>query len=371
MNFDIFNKIAYNPEEQLQKYMGQGRKVVGCFPLYIPEPLIYAAGMLPFGMWGAEREIKSAHSFFPAYMCGIIQTNFELALQGKYNGISAVMVSSLCDSLKCAIQNWKYAVPGIEIIPVSYPQNRESSGAFGFLYSHYKSIASRLEKISGQSITNDLLWQAIEIYNEHNATMREFISIAGHYVKEITPFQRSQILKSSYFMDKREHTEQVKNLIYECKQGQPEKDGSVRVVTTGIIADNEDLLTILERNNISIVADDVVYESGQYRTDAVWEEDAMAALVKLYLKGYAYSTMWECNILREEHLVKLVRENNADGVIFFMTKFCDPEEYDYPRIREKLEKEEIPLLVLEVDKQIKNYGQAATAVQSFREMITL
>ena len=54
-----------------------------------------------------------------------------------------------------------------------------------------------------------------------------------------------------------------------------------------------------------------------------------------------------------------------------MTKFCDPEEYDYPVIKKKLEEHHIPMLTLEIDKQMSNYGQAATAIQSFQEMIRL
>ena len=76
-------------------------------------------------------------------------------------------------------------------------------------------------------------------------------------------------------------------------------------------------------------------------------------------------------ISREDHIVQLVEKYHADGVIIILTKFCDPEEYDYPVIKKKLEEHHIPMLTLEIDKQMSNYGQAATAIQSFQEMIRL
>ena len=52
-----------------------------------------------------------------------------------------------------------------------------------------------------------------------------------------------------------------------------------------------------------------------------------------------------------------------------MTKFCDPEEFDYPILKEAMEKEHIPLLYLETDQQADNVEQLRTRIQSFGEML--
>lgn len=366
-----FEEVIRNPRKQLDKYLAQGKKAIGCFPLYVPEQLIYALGMVPFGMWGSETEVKEAKNFFPAYVCGILQTNLELAMKGVYDGVSAVMITTLCDSLKCATQNWKYAIDGIEMIPVNYPQNRTSKGAYSFLYAQYKKIINKLERISGRELNNDDLRQAIEVYNNHNAVMREFLKLAARYPKELSPLQRNIVIKSGFFMDKKEHTALVNNLIKEMRQLIPGKFRGIKVVTTGIIADSEDLLNIFAENKVAIVADDVAHESRQFRVDVKMDDDLVGALVNQFLEMYGCSTVIGGKISREEFLFNLVKENNADGVIVLITKFCDPEEYDYPLIKEQLDRNHIPLLFIEVDKQMRNYGQAATAVQTFQEMIRL
>lgn len=52
-----------------------------------------------------------------------------------------------------------------------------------------------------------------------------------------------------------------------------------------------------------------------------------------------------------------------------MTKFCDPEEYDYPQMKKDFEEAGIPHVLIETDMQMKNYEQARTAIQAFSETL--
>ncbi len=101
------------------------KKVVACVPVYTPEELIHSMGLVPMGAWGADIELKESKKYFPAFICSIMQSILELGIKGEYKGISAIVIPSLCDSLKCLGQNWKYAVKDIPFIPMTYPQNRK------------------------------------------------------------------------------------------------------------------------------------------------------------------------------------------------------------------------------------------------------
>ena len=48
-----FQQVAANPSAQLKKYKAEGKKVIGVLPYYAPEELVYAAGMVPMGIWAA------------------------------------------------------------------------------------------------------------------------------------------------------------------------------------------------------------------------------------------------------------------------------------------------------------------------------
>ena len=368
---DMLEDAAYHPDRALKKYFDAGRKVIGSFHSYVPETLVYAAGMIPFGMWGGELEAKSVRKYFPPDTCGVILTTFEKAMRGDYSGMSAVMIPILCDTLKCATQNWKYAVPDIEMIPVIYPKNRKSRSAGKLLHSQYAGIKARLEKISGQYITNEMLKDAIINQNTHNKVMREFIEIAGKYPKEISPQNRHAVFQSSYFMDILEHTKLVRQLNMQIGQGEPGHFNGVRVITIGMAADYPAVLDIFEHNKIVVVMDEVANESQLFQSDIPLKEDLLDGLVQRYMEFQGCSFVTDTGVSRENQILKLVKKYHADGVIVLMTKFCDPEEYDYPNIKAALNEQRIPCLKIEVDKQTQKYEQAATAVQSFQEMIRL
>ncbi len=77
-----------------------------------------------------------------------MQTLLELGMNGTYDGVSAIIIPSLCDSLKVAGQT-KYAVPSIPFIPMTYPQNRKPAYGEAFVKAGYERVISDLEKATG------------------------------------------------------------------------------------------------------------------------------------------------------------------------------------------------------------------------------
>ena len=126
-----------HPRVQLERYLAQGKQMVGCFAPYTPEELVHACGMIPMGMWGGHTEVKLAKSYLPAFACPIMQSNMELGLKGAYQGLSAVIVPALCDTLRCMTQNWRFGVKEIPMIPIVYPQNRTSPASVDYLVSEF------------------------------------------------------------------------------------------------------------------------------------------------------------------------------------------------------------------------------------------
>lgn len=370
---DILNelqKIASSPKMQLQKYLKEGKKVIGCVPVYTPEELIHSMGLVPMGLWGADVQIKNAKKFFPAFICSIMQSVLELGMQGTYKGLSAIIVPSLCDSLKCIGQNWKYAVPEIPFIPMTYPQNRAADFGITFTEEGYRIVIKELERICSVNFEEEALKKSIEIYNTHNRLMREFSSLAAE--TEITPCQRSAVFKSALFMLKEEHnafmSELNDALRAEKQSGKAVQSGEIRIITSGILADNGALLKILEDNNMIIAGDDVAAESRQYRTDCSLELPPLKALAEKFAHMDCCSVLYDADKKRADLITDLAAERKAHGVIVMQTKFCDPEEFDYVIIKEACAAKKIPHVIVEIDRQMTNYDQARTIIQSFGEM---
>ena len=135
-NLQRLQEIAANPKAQLDRYLKSGRQVVGCFPIYTPEVLADAAGLVPMGMWGAQTEFSLAKKYLVPFACPIMQSCMELALGGKYAGVKAVMIPPMCDTLRCITQDFKFGVKDIVSIPFTLPQNRRITAAIQYPVSY-------------------------------------------------------------------------------------------------------------------------------------------------------------------------------------------------------------------------------------------
>lgn len=363
--------VINNPGAVVKSYKEKGIKIIGCFPVYCPEEIIHASGMFPMGMWGGQTEIELSKQYLPAFACSIMQSCLEYGLKGNYNDLSAVIIPGMCDTLICVGQNWKVAVPQVEYISLVHPQNRKIEAGVKYLKSEYSHIKKRLEEISGSVITEEKLNKSIEIYNNHKKTMRDFVEVAANYPNIITPIIRNTVIKSAFFMEKSEHTNLVKNLIAEVEKMSPEKWLGKKVLLSGILADSEELLSVLAENNIAVAADDLAQETRQFRYDVPEGADAIDRLARYWSIFEGCSLAYDPQKKRGTIMLEEIKKKNIDGVIFCMMKFCDPEEYDYPLMKKEMEDAGIPTLFLEIDQQVKNNEQGRTRVQTFAEMLSL
>ena len=341
---DILNKlheVAASPRAQMDGYLAQGKKIVLCAPVYTPEELIHAMGFVPMGAWGGDVALNRAKEYCPAFLCAIVQSLLELGINGAYEGASAIVIPSLCDTLKTVGENWKYAVPSIPFIPMTYPQNRKP--AYGVAYT--------------------------KVYNRHNAAMRKIDELlAGH--PEITAAQRSDIFKSAFFMTKEEHTDLVEALIEKLEAQTPAAE-KLPVLISGILTDAPALNAILDEMGLHIVADDVAAQSRQYRTDAPERDDALNALAEKFAAMGNCSVLYDQEKNRVKWIVDTAKARSAKGVLVVLTKFCDPEEFDYVMIKKACEAADLPLTLVEVDRQMVRFEQVRTNLETFRDLLKM
>lgn len=363
-----FSHLAAHPKEQLEHYRGLGKQVVGCFPSYTPEELVYAAGMVPMGLWGGPVEPFLAKKYLPAFACPILQSTLEMGLNGTYNGLAAVLIPTLCDTFRCITQDWLAGVPDIPMIPVSYPQNRTEAG-MRFLAHEYGVVREKLEAICGHAITQADIHGAIKVYNTHAELMRQFAVLANDHLDIITPTVRHAVMKSAWFTAKEEHSALMAELIEALKTLPPYHWTGKRVILTGIASEPDGLLSVLEDNHLAVVGDDLAQESRQYRADIPAVGDSAEARLAGKWEKQLCSLAHDPSKHRVDMLVDLAKVTGADGAVACMMKFCDPEEYDFPLIAKALDAIGVPTLFLEVDQQPGSLEQVRTRLQTFAEML--
>jgi bcr-type benzoyl-CoA reductase subunit C len=362
-------EISKNPKLQLSRYRAEGRKVVGCLPYFVPEELVYASGMLPFGLWGAELQTAEAKRYCPAFICALLQTTLELGIRGAFDGLTAVMIPALCDSLKGMNANWRYGVPNVPVIHVAQAQNRKTPAGIEFTAAQYRKIKGQLSELSGRDISDSDVADAVRVYNDHRAVMRRFADAAASKPGRLKPSQRCAVYKSAYFMDVKEHTARTAELTAALEAADAPSFKGPKLITSGIIADNTGLLGILDDCGVAVVRDAVTHESIRYQVDVPVTDDPIEGLAKQLGEIEGCPVLFDPGKKRGTALIELVKQSGADGVLFTATKFCDPEEYDEVPLKRMLDNAGIRSLRVETDKQTANAEQARTAVETFCEIL--
>ena len=274
-------------------------------------------------------------------------------------------------------QNFRVSMAKLKKMPtifLAHPQYRRPAFGLQFTVDQYTNVRRELDKIAGHEMTDEDIRAAIKVYNKFRQARREFVKLAGEHPEAVSAVNRSAVLKAGYFMEKPEYTEKLNELNAELKALPESRWDGVKIVTSGIICDNPVLLKIFDDNNIAIATDDVAHESRTIRVDADEEGDPMMALAKQFAnEDYDVLLYDEASSQNRcgEFVANLVKESGAKGLVLFMQQFCDPEEMEYPYLKKALDAAQIPHIKLGIDQQMRDFGQAATALQAFADVLSL
>ena len=371
---DQFKYYANNPRKQLDKYLAEGKKAVGIFPYYAPEEIVYAGGMVPFGVWGGQGPIEKAKDYFPTFYYSLALRCMEMALDGTLDGLSASMITTLDDTLRPFSQNYKVSAGRkIPMVFLNHAQHRKEDFGRNYNAKIFRNAKEELEKICDVKITDENLKKAFEVYNENRAEKRRFIKLAASHPQSIKASDRTNVLKSGYFMLKDENTALLKELNAKLEALPEEQWDGVKVVTSGVITDNPGLMEVFDKYKVCIVADDVAHESRALKIDIDLSiEDPMLALADQFARMDEDPILYDPDIYkRPKYVLDLVKQNKADGCLLFMMNFNDTEEMEYPSLKQAFDAAKIPLIKMGYDQQMVDFGQVKTQLETFNELVQL
>ena len=369
-----FKECSEHPYRVISAYKQEGKKVIGVLPYFAPVELVVAAGMVPMGIWGSNKKtIALAKEYCATFYCTIAQLALEMLLDGTLDQLDGLITPTICDTLRPMSQNFRVAMEGkLPCIFLAHPQNRKPAFGLQFTVDQYMHVKGELEKIAGTTITDEALRDAIKVMNRSRKARREFVKLAGQHPEAISAVNRSAVLRAAWFMEPAVYGPKLEELNAELAKLPASNWKGCKVVTSGIICDNPNLLQIFDDNHIAIAADDVAQETRSFRVDASEEGDPMMALAQQFADQDYDVLLYDEHSnknRRADYVVQMVKDSGAQGLVLFMQQFCDPEEMEYPYLKKALDDAGIPHIKLGVDQQMRDFGQASTAIQAFADVL--
>jgi len=324
-----------------------GRKAAGCLPVYIPQEVIRAAGMLPVGVFGGgdQLEIIRGDAYFQSYICHIPRSIVELALSGRLGCLDAMIFPSTCDVIRNLSGMWQMLLPGVVARYLDLPQDRHPDIGGRFFRHELRSIAADLSRLSGIEATDDSLREAIAAYNGNR---RRLAALARLRRKSphLAPVSETFVLMRAGMVLPVEEFDRLLDRYLELAPGRARAEiDNCRVVVRGTFCEQPPLglLRTLERAGCDIVEDDLVLGAWWLRGDVREDGDPWEALSEAFLtQSVPTACMYPGDAPKGEDLVRTVRDTGAEGVIFAAPSFCDPALLDQPMLADALDRAGIP-----------------------------
>ena len=368
-----FFEVVQNPYDYLANWkQSTKRKIIGIYPMNLPEELVHAAGMLPATMWRDENPVTEGDAHLTIYNCALSRTVVDDIVRGKLPFLDGIVIHLTCLQSRgiAYIIERKTSLPLYERLYL--PAIPTSPLAKEFLVHSFGKMKNSLEKLSGQKITAESLENSIRIYNRDRALLRKLYQLRRRKPGILKAKEVSAIVQSSMLMPKEEHSQLLEELLPELEKREIPKGERKRLILVGCLCQtpHNAILDLIEDAGGCFV-DDYTYVGYQYfANDVELGGDPLHSLADLYLKRdpvFLTKSSWEANW--SEDVIKMAKANNADGVIYYVMMYCPPLMMYVPDLYDELEKAKIPELVLEIEHDIPSIEKVKTEVTAFMEML--
>ncbi|MCX5838363.1 MAG: 2-hydroxyacyl-CoA dehydratase family protein [Deltaproteobacteria bacterium] len=367
------DQILKDPNGYVKRFKAEsGRKIIGTFCSYAPEEIILAAGAHPFRLFGSGEKIHLAEAHLQSYCCSLVRGALEDALGGRLAFLDGVVFPHTCDSIQRLSDIWRLNVPGCFHLDVVLPVKLDTDGARQYLIDVLKRFREDLGEKLGVTISDDDLRAAIRTMNRIRAALTRIYDLKGGRPEILKGSDLYALVRAAMIMDRTRAASLLEEVAAEMEKKSASKVAAwpkKRIVLSGGVCNHPDIYTIIEEAGGAVVGDDLCTGSRYFSGLIDEKADPVTAVAGRILTRVVCPAKHRGLTDRADHLVRLVREKRAQGVIFFLLKFCDPHAFDYPYLKEALDREGIPSMLMEVEDRLPADGQLRTRFEAFVEMI--
>ena len=376
-----FKEICDHPFSRAVKWKADNaKKIIGVLPMYFPDEMIHAAGMLPVTLFGDDEPITLADGHLMVNVCNLMRSTFDSLLKGKYDFLDGVGLLHVCDQVRFFIHVWQLDHPLPFFHQMWRPYKMDNSSR-PFLEGELKRLKSNLETFTGQEITSEALRKSIAIYNESRAMMRKLNQFRSDYPGIISAEDMVRVVTSSMLIPREEHNKLLGALLSKLEATKAQQDKRIRIVAAGHPCEipNDKLLHLIEEAGLVIVDDDFFTGGRLFAIDVKADGDPIEAFTDYYLNAvpcttYHYPESWvdgsKAYSPYGDYLIDLVKKSKAKGIVLLKLMYCDPIDMEFVLLKKRLEEEGIPLLYLFADSASTSLEPIRTRVQAFTETLT-
>jgi benzoyl-CoA reductase/2-hydroxyglutaryl-CoA dehydratase subunit BcrC/BadD/HgdB len=364
--------IARDPYQKLRAWKKGGeRKIIGSTLADVPEELIHAAGMLSFTILGTNKPILRANTHLPDNACSQARSDLELVLTYQGDFFDGYVLPQVDDTTQHLSDIWRRNVSWDYFESFLLPRQVDRPSARQWLLDETLRLKRSLESFTGKEISERRLWESIGFYNQGRQQLRRLYEMKRRYPDFITNREFFDLIKSSMWWPKEEHNRLLDTFISSIEENDLRNKGGegIRVVLSGIVWEPPEIMDILDESGLKVVGDDLCTGWRYIDPDVEANGDPLRAIVDRHFKKGPFTPIYDKGNRIFENLFNLVIRNRAEGVIYLHINFNESQDYDLPDLIDTMEREGVPIFVVETEYQTTHLTGVRTRIQAFGESL--
>jgi len=354
--------------EAITSHHARGHKVLVVLPIHYPKEILTALDILAVELWGPPGPPRGPDAGrIQSYVCAIVRNALAFISAGEAGAVDGLLFPHTCDS----IQGLATVVPDFgawskPVFRFIHARGDDRPSARRFVEAELRSLAAELAAFAGRSLDEDRLRDAIRLHRSIDRLRAKLLDQRSRLPLRDRELYR--LLRRGEYLWPADHLAELEAAASTLAPAPVQR--GLPVLVSGIVPEPMSVLDALAAAGAFIAADDYAAVGRRVNRHQPASLDVpFAALVELYFAAPPCSTRQSNQTARADHLEALLEGSGALGVLLHTVKFCEPELFDLPVLRRRLEARGVPVLQLESELEAELSGQTLTRIEAFVEML--
>ncbi|HVN71790.1 MAG TPA: 2-hydroxyacyl-CoA dehydratase family protein, partial [Desulfomonilia bacterium] len=353
-----FQRVSSDPNGYAREMKAEGKRCIGYFCSYTPEEIIHAAGIHPMRLFGSGGDTSIADKHLQAYCCSLVRGALADVLTGSLDYLDGAVFPHTCDTMQRLSDIWRLNTSFHFFADIVLPVKLTSESSRKYFEDVLRRFKTDIEKGFSLSITDDGLKKSIETFNTIRSSLKSLYDLHATYPSILTGGELNSIVRASMILDREKAAKMLEELVQGLNKSLPDTPAArKRVMLVGSVCDQPDFYRMIEQAGADVVWDDLCTGSRYFEGTIGDGGDAISAIAERYYNRIICPAKHSSITGRGDNLMENARKHKVQGVIFLQLKFCDPHSFDYPYLKEHLDRENIPSMLLEIEGQLPPEGQ--------------
>jgi len=354
------------------------KPIMGWVCTYTPVEIIIAAGFHPYRILPTT-DPSLANSYLDSNFCPYVRSCLGEALGKRPEYAGNLIIVNSCDAMRRLYDAWRHYVQGTFIYLLDLPRD-DTVKDIQYYQDNLQSLINELEEKFKIKISKDSLYRAILLCNKTRGLLAELSDLYVNEQVSLSAVEFLQIVKGSMLFPLEEYNGLLEKFIKDAKKednilsNNSGIGNKSKILITGTIMDDLSIAEVIENYGGKIVFVDMCTGNRYFQNQIPLKiskkinNNPLKLLAEYYLSKTSCPRMMNLE-KRWEYLVKIIKDNQVKGVIFYNLKFCDTSFFELPIIRERLQKYGISSLCLEGEFASSTSGRIKTRIQAFLEVL--